>query len=994
VTVTSGTLTKTVTVTQQADTPVLEVDKTTIDAAASGGAYTVGVTSNATWTANVNSGATWCTLTNANATGNGTVTVNIAANTAAVTRAATVTVTSGTLTKTVAVTQAAAGLVLNVDKTTIEAGTNAANYSIGVTSNATWTATVSSGASWCTLTNANATGNGNITVNVAENPTIETRTATVSVTSGTLTRAVAVTQTAATPELNVNMTAINVGSYATSEQLFVTSSSTWTASVSSSASWCTLVNANGSGNGAITVNVAANVIAATRVTTVTVTSGTLTKTVTVTQAAAELIFEVDKTTINATINNSAYRVAVTTNNTWTATVSSGASWCTLTNDNGNGNGTVTVNVAANSTIVTRTAAVTITSGTLTKTINVMQAAAALVLNVDNSAIPAIATAATYPISVTNNSTWTATVSSGASWCTLTNAGATGNGTVTVNVAENPTIETRAATVTLTSGTLTRTVAVMQAAAAPVLNVDKTTIDAAVVADLYQVSVTSNLAWTATVSSGASWCTLTNASATDNGTIIVNVAANTIAATRAATVTVTGGTLTKTIVVTQAAPAPVLEVNKTTIDAPISATAYSIGITSNDTWMATVSSAATWCTLTNANATGNGTITVNVAANTMAATRAATVTVTSGSLTKTIAVTQAAAAHILSCPNTINLNSYSQEDILIYVTCNSTWSATINSAATWCKMQYYEYYGRIYMDVKGNSVALPRAATITVTSVSTSGTLTQTIVVTQAAAAPTLDVDKTIINATWNAASYTIGLISNGATWTAAVNSAATWCTLTNNSGTGNGTITVNVITDYKVTGTRTATVTLTSGTRTLPVTVAQLYEAPTYAASTQTWNIGRYTWSDVIQMPECDKEEFAISTTTPQCRSYTSGMNTWYYYNSPYVLAHIGDTEMCPSPWMIPQAYLMDDLVANIGTGYSVPDVWRRGGRVYDDASIIETTEYAWLGGAALSSSGAFEWEGKTYSTVGARIGSVSSYIVAPWGREANGLQLRCVKNK
>jgi hypothetical protein len=47
------------------------------------------------------------------------------------------------------------------------------------------------------------------------------------------------------------------------------------------------------------------------------------------------------------------------------------------------------------------------------------------------------------------------------WCSLANNSATGNGTVTVNVSANPTIKTRAATITVASGTLTRQVAVTQ-----------------------------------------------------------------------------------------------------------------------------------------------------------------------------------------------------------------------------------------------------------------------------------------------------------------------------------------------------------------------------------------------------------------------------------------------------------------------------------------------------------------------------------------------------
>jgi hypothetical protein len=130
-----------------------------------------------------------------------------------------------------------------------------------------------------------------------------------------------------------------------------------------------------------------------------------------------------------------------------------------------GNGAVVVKVAENPMALNRAATVTLTSGTLTRTVAVTQAAGDATLSVEPEEIPAVRTAGSYSITVTSNTAWTATVNTAATWCTLTDASATGNGTVTVNVAKNPTLDARAATVTLTpiSGAPTRTVAVTQGA---------------------------------------------------------------------------------------------------------------------------------------------------------------------------------------------------------------------------------------------------------------------------------------------------------------------------------------------------------------------------------------------------------------------------------------------------------------------------------------------------------------------------------------------------
>jgi hypothetical protein len=85
------------------------------------------------------------------------------------------------------------------------------------------------------------------------------------------------------------------------------------------------------------------------------------------------------------------------------------------------------------------------------------------LEVDNTTIDAAGTVGSYPIAVTSNTAWTAAVNTAATWCTVSPASGTNNGTVTVNVAENPTVNARAATVTVAAGALTRTVAVTQEA---------------------------------------------------------------------------------------------------------------------------------------------------------------------------------------------------------------------------------------------------------------------------------------------------------------------------------------------------------------------------------------------------------------------------------------------------------------------------------------------------------------------------------------------------
>jgi hypothetical protein len=80
--------------------------------------------------------------------------------------------------------------------------------------------------------------------------------------------------------------------------------------------------------------------------------------------------------------------------------------------------------------------------------------------------------------------------------------------------------------------------------------------------------------------------------------------------------------------------------------------------------------------------------------------------------------------------------------------------------------------------------------------------------------------------------------------------------------------------------------------------------APPHAASAKTWVFGDQTWSDAIQIPECNKESFELSASAPQCRSYSREGKTYYYYNWRYVQAHA--EQLCPTPWHVPTNIELD----------------------------------------------------------------------------------------
>lgn len=150
---------------------------------------------------------------------------------------------------------------------------------------------------------------------------------------------------------------------------------------------------------------------------------------------------------------------VTSNSSWS--VSSNATWCTVT-PGGTGNGTITANYAANATVVQRIATITINvTGLPVQTVTVTQSGAAPLLTVgpSNQNVPAPAGTTTFTIS--SNTEWMA--SSNAAWCTVDPSGS-GNSTITATFTANNTTFVRIATITITvAGLAPQTVTVTQAA---------------------------------------------------------------------------------------------------------------------------------------------------------------------------------------------------------------------------------------------------------------------------------------------------------------------------------------------------------------------------------------------------------------------------------------------------------------------------------------------------------------------------------------------------
>lgn len=162
-------------------------------------------------------------------------------------------------------------------------------------------------------------------------------------------------------------------------------------------------------------------------------------------------------------------VAVNSNGNWTA--SSSATWLTLSPSSGNGNGSITADVALSSAVVgTNNASITVTSGGVARTVSVTLTVSAASLTASPNSVTYKATrGAANPspqtITIRSNGMWT--VSDGASWLSLSPTSGSHNGIITARInTATATQGNNAATITVKSGDITRTVHVTLTLNAP------------------------------------------------------------------------------------------------------------------------------------------------------------------------------------------------------------------------------------------------------------------------------------------------------------------------------------------------------------------------------------------------------------------------------------------------------------------------------------------------------------------------------------------------
>jgi hypothetical protein len=400
--------------------------------------------------------------------------------------------------------------------------------------------------------------------------------------------------------------------------------------VSNAVGWISMSANNGSGNAVLNIAIAANMGVA-RSATITVAAGSIERTIYVSQAMPADLLSLGSDTLSSTAYGDTLSVSLTCNTAWT--VSSPIGWVVVNPPNGNGNGVLEMVIEPNPGAA-RSATITVTAGSIIRTIYVSQEMFVESLSLNPDTLTSSSAGDTIPVQLSSNSSWT--VNNPVSWITLNHLGGSGNDLLDIMIAANAGA-VRSAVLSVTTGNITRTLYVTQHALfIGSLAIGTDTINSPFAGSSEFVQVTSNTAWT--VNNPAAWVSINPVSGNGNDSLSVLVAANTGAA-RTATVSVIAGMITRTFYVSQALFDPGLALGEDTIESPASGSVTPVALSCTTGW--TVTNPAAWLTVAPMAGTGNATLSCTVSANTADTLRMAIVSVNSGSHTQVFYIIQEA-----------------------------------------------------------------------------------------------------------------------------------------------------------------------------------------------------------------------------------------------------------------------------------------------------------------------------------------------------------------
>lgn len=226
---------------------------------------------------------------------------------------------------------------------------------------------------------------------------------------------------------------------------------------------------SGTGNGTITVGVMQNSEAKERTATIYFSStdaGSVE--VIITQSGANVDLKLSKNVMSYITRGGNDSFEITCNTDWAITVNQ--TWCTADPSIGSGNRRIIVSAQENTSLEQRQATITVKAGDLKQSISVSQVGANATLKLNKSSMSFDASGGNDNFMIDSNTSWT--ITNNQSWCTVSSTSGVNNGSITVNVSENTSTDSRVATITVNAGEINQTIHILQNEAKPVYSLDQ------------------------------------------------------------------------------------------------------------------------------------------------------------------------------------------------------------------------------------------------------------------------------------------------------------------------------------------------------------------------------------------------------------------------------------------------------------------------------------------------------------------------------------------
>lgn len=421
-----------VSVTQAGATPTILLSKSEIDFTGTPNTETVTVTANCSWVAS--SSADWLIVSQKD----NTITLTVTGNESNSNRTATVSVVhSGTTNASNKITVRQAPASINASTESLVFNNTASSVNVTIDAEASWTA--SSSASWIDVSpTSGSLGTSTMKVSVSPNTSISERTGYVNLLIGGNQR--------------IQIPVRQCGIYVKTEQselIFVATGGTQNLSVlsntnwivSSVPSWITVSPTQGEGDGSVQVTASDNPNTDSRSGVIHLIQTGMSIDVAINVYQAGKTFDVNTTVLNFDDKSSTQTINVQTDGTWTASASD--SWITISPTTASGNSTLSVSVSENTSDNERSGQVAVVMADKSATINIIQKGK--YFTISNNLLTYTSKGGTIDVSISTNDSWSAKVEEGSTWLTLSKTNGTGNVEVKVTASDNPSVNSRTAT---------------------------------------------------------------------------------------------------------------------------------------------------------------------------------------------------------------------------------------------------------------------------------------------------------------------------------------------------------------------------------------------------------------------------------------------------------------------------------------------------------------------------------------------------------------------